>query len=337
MQTINRNSVHTISVVIPVYMGETTLKSLVGELDLQGHVHTTPAGIRYTVEEVVLVHDCGPDDSDQVIREMSVHSARVTPVWLSRNFGQHSATLAGIAATKSDWVVTLDEDGQHNPADVAVLLDEAVKSRTALVYALPMQKPQHNPWRNGTSRFAKVVASKLAGSEGPMLYSSFRLISGEIARSLAAFAGPSLYLDVALGWICKEPASVPVMYRVEKRASSGYSTRKLMSHFWKLAITTGTRPLRVVSLLGAIVGLFGLLLSAKIIFDRLVYGIAAEGWASVLVSILVIGGAILFAVGVIAEYVGLVVRNSFGQPTYLTLRDPSKSPVHGVGTGTDTQ
>lgn len=333
----NQNSVHTVSVVIPVYMGETTLKSLIREFDLEGRVFTTPAGTRYTIEEVVLVHDCGPDDSDEVIREITAHSARVTPVWLSRNFGQHSATLAGIAATRSDWVVTIDEDGQHNPADIAVLLDAAIKSRTALVYASPMQKPNHNAWRNGTSRVAKILASKLAGSGGPMLYSSFRLISGEIARSLAAFAGPSLYLDVALGWICKEPVSVAVDYREEMRTTSGYSTRKLMSHFWKLAITTGTRPLRVVSLAGAIVGLFGLLLSAKIIFDRLVYGISAEGWASVLVSILVIGGAIMFAIGVIAEYVGLVVRNSFGQPTYLTLRDPSKSPVHGVGTGSDPQ
>jgi glycosyltransferase involved in cell wall biosynthesis len=335
-QVTHQTSVHTIAVVIPVYLGATTLEAIVGELESFQVVCTTPSGNNFIVEEIVLVHDCGPDHSDQVIRKLSHQSPSITPIWLSKNFGQHSASLAGIAATKSDWVVTLDEDGQHNPSDIALMLDEAIRLRAHLVYAVPKSKPEHSRWRNSTSNFAKIVASKLAGTSGPRIYSSFRLVAGEIARSLAAFAGPSLYLDVALSWICRDPGSVSVTYRQEKRVESGYSTRSLLSHFWKLALTTGTRPLRVVSLFGLLVGLLGIFYSGKIVFDRVVYGIAAEGWASVLVSILVLGGSILFSIGVVAEYVGLVTRNSSGQPTYLTIRDPIQSPVHGIGSGSSS-
>jgi glycosyltransferase involved in cell wall biosynthesis len=332
-----RASIHTVAIVIPVFMGEFTLETVVGELQRFQQVTVTPGGVSFVVEEIVLVHDCGPDKSDDVIRMLSRQSSSITPVWLSRNFGQHAATLAGMAATKSDWVVTLDEDGQHDPSDIAAMLDEAVSKKIPLIYATPKNRPQHSVWRNLTSKSAKLVASKLAGTNGPRIYSSFRLVAGEVARSLAAFAGPSLYLDVALAWICRQPGSVSVVYREERRLASGYSARSLMSHFWKLAVTTGTRPLRVVSLFGALVGILGISLSAKIIFDRLVYGIAAAGWASVLVSILVLGGSILFSIGVIAEYIGLVAKNSSGQPTYLTIRDPIQSPVHGFGTRSESE
>ena len=329
-------SIHSIAVVVPVYMGEETLRELVNEIRLMQSVSLSPMNHRFRVNEIVLVHDCGPDRSDEVIRQLCEVDQTVIPVWLSRNFGQHAATLAGLAATSADWVATLDEDGQHNPIDLGALLDQAIGTRASLVYAEPISAPSHNFVRNFTSRFAKRLASLLSGSSTPLMFSSFRLISGEIARSVAAFSGPSVYLDVALSWITQGTSSVAVEYRNERRPRSGYSTRKLIGHFWKLAVTTGTRPLRLVSAIGAATGIAGFLLAGRIVYDKIFNGIAAQGWASVFVGILILGGAVLFAVGIIAEYLGLVVRSSLGQPTYLTIRDPKSSPVHGYGSDTQS-
>jgi glycosyltransferase involved in cell wall biosynthesis len=330
-------SIHSIAVVIPVYLGESTLESVVKEVLQFVTTSESPSGNYFKVSEVILVNDCGPDGSAAVIRKLALDFEIVRPVWLSRNFGQHAATIAGIAASSADWVVTLDEDGQHDPCDISRMLDSGILSRSSVVYAQPSNGAKHSILRNLGSSIAKRLAAALSGARGPLLFTSFRLVSGEIARSVAAYAGPSVYLDVALSWIAQDVSSVSVEYRDERRRYSGYSTRKLIGHFWKLALTTGTRPLRLVSLAGALTGILGFVLASKIVFDRLAYGVIAQGWASVFVGILILGGAVLFSVGVIAEYLGLVVRSSLGQPTYLTVRDPHASPRFGQGTGTEKQ
>ena len=326
-------SIHSVAVVIPVYLGETTVESVVREVLRHVSPGITQRGHGFRVSEIVLVDDCGPDDSSAVIRRLAVESEIIRPVWLSRNFGQHAATIAGMAATSADWVVTIDEDGQHDPSDIPNLLDHAISTRSTVVYAQPSNGASHNVLRNSASSFAKKIAALLSGTKGPLLFTSFRLMSGEIARSVAAYAGPSVYLDVALSWVTQDVSAVNVNFRNERRQISGYSTRKLVSHFWKLAVTTGTRPLRLVSLAGVLTGVLGFVLAGKIIYDRLTSGVVAQGWASVFVGILILGGAVLFAIGIIAEYLGLVVRSSLGQPTYITVRDPKSTPRFGKGTG----
>ena len=90
----------------------------------------------------ILVHDGALDASGlQVMKELAMRYPFVRPIWLSRNFGQHPATFAGLASTVGQWVVTLDEDGQQDPRDIAKLLDAALEARTRLVYASPTNAP----------------------------------------------------------------------------------------------------------------------------------------------------------------------------------------------------
>ena len=105
---------HQISVVIPVYAGEQHLTDVVTELEPYTKGQVSPDGRPYRVAEVLLVHDNGPDESRGDPRARPAHDW-VRPVWLSRNFGQHAATLAGMASCGGDWIVTMDEDGQHDP------------------------------------------------------------------------------------------------------------------------------------------------------------------------------------------------------------------------------
>jgi undecaprenyl-phosphate 4-deoxy-4-formamido-L-arabinose transferase len=330
---VNDANVHSIAVVVPVYMGAETIERLADEL-LQFRTRgKTQSGTEFVLTELVFAHDCGPDNSDEVIRRLTTKYDFVRAVWLSRNFGQHAATLAGMASTSADWIITMDEDGQHDPNSIGMMLDQAVASHSQVVYGAPTQSTAHGRIRNLTSVGAKRIASLLSGSNTPLLFSSYRLISGEIGRSLAAYAGPSVYLDVALSWIANRATVVNVNYREERRPNSGYSYRRLLGHFWKLAITTGTRPLRYVSIGGGLISLVGIALAIRIVIDKIYFGISATGWASVVVAVMTLGGFTLLALGVIAEYIGLIVRSTFGQPTYLAIRDPKKSPVYGIGSG----
>src|SRR4051794_7161387 len=107
---------HQISVVVPVYRGATTLRGLFDEIAVLHDEFVTEGGHRARVAELLLVHDNGPDASDEVIRKLAAEHDWVRPVWLSRNYGQHPATLAGMASSGGDWIVTMDEDGQHDPS-----------------------------------------------------------------------------------------------------------------------------------------------------------------------------------------------------------------------------
>jgi glycosyltransferase involved in cell wall biosynthesis len=316
----------SVSVVIPVYSGSETLPALVDELEALTTSQLTPAGRSFQVAEVILVWDHGPDHSDQVIAALAASRPWLRAVWLSRNFGQHPATVAGISASRGEWVVTMDEDGQHDPRDIARLLDVAFASRSTLVYAQPSNRPPHSWFRNTASRLTKGVILRWLSGGSAFRFHSFRLISGEHARAVAAFCGPGVYLDVALGWVVSGVKSCPIVMRDEGRASSGYNVRRLTSHFWRLVISSGNKPLRIVSVAGLLTAVLGVILATFFIVQRLTGDTEVEGWTSVIVTTLIIGGLLLTALGVIAEYVGLAAGMSMGKPLFIAISKPSPFP-----------
>jgi polyisoprenyl-phosphate glycosyltransferase len=323
--------IHRISVVIPVYQGERTLHSVVAELEPLVAGFTTPAGASARVEEVVLAYDRGPDESDRVIRELADAHAWIKPVWLSRNFGQHAATLAGMASSGGEWIVTMDEDGQHDPADMGSLLDAALVERADLVYAAPLNRPPHGFVRNTASKASKrVLETALRGGRASH-FNSYRLLLGEIGRSVAAYAGTNVYLDVALGWVAARVVTAPVTLREEGERRSGYSYARLLGHFWRMVLTSGTRGLRIVTLVGVLFFIGGVLFAAYLVIARLVAGDIPEGWTSQMVLTALGTGVILVSLGIIAEYLGIAVSTALGKPAYLIVRDPGTGPLSRAG------
>ena len=182
-------SVHRVSLVIPVYRGVRTLPTLIEEIAPLTLEQTTINGNLYIISEVLLIHDCGPDRSDKTIETLAAQYQFVQPVWLSRNYGQHAATLAGMASATGDWVVTIDEDGQQDPANIGAMLDCALSASLQLVYARPINPPPHGWLRNFLSRTAKAISTRLLGNKAIGRFNSFRLVDGEIARTLPRFEG----------------------------------------------------------------------------------------------------------------------------------------------------
>jgi GT2 family glycosyltransferase len=318
---------HLVSVVVPVYQGAGSLPSLVDEIAPLTEVGVTPGGRSYRVTEVLLVDDCGPDGSDAVIRALADEHDWVRPVWLSRNFGQHAATLAGIAASGGEWVVTMDEDGQHDPAQIATMLDTAMTEQADVVYAKPSNEPPHGPLRNAASSGAKWLVARMAKGAAAADFNSYRLVLGEVARSVAAYAGPGIYLDVAVSWVARRVTTAPVPMRAEADRPSGYDLRRLLSHFWRLVLSSGTTPLRLVSLTGAAALVLAPVVALVLAIGRATGTWDAPGWTSTMILLMVTTGAILFALGVIAEYVGMAVNMAMGKPLYLPVRDRAEGPL----------
>ena len=319
--------VHKLSIVIPVYQGSQTLRPLLAEIDVLTQPFQTAGGHQAVISEVLLVDDHGLDGSGDVIRALAEELDYVRPVWLSRNYGQHAATIAGMASSGGDWIVTMDEDGQHDPANIGSLLDAALSDQATLVYAEATNAAPHGFLRNATSKAAKLIVKAMMGDASATRYQSYRLMLGEVGRSVAAYAGAGVYLDVALGWVAGDVTTASVTLRSEGERTSGYSPRRLLSHFWRMVLSSGTRGLRLVSVLGALTAVAGVVFAVVLAFSRLTGGTVPAGWTSTMVVILLTSGMILFSMGVIAEYIGVAVNAAIGKPPYLIVSDPQRGPL----------
>lgn len=325
--TADTRFVHRVSIVIPVYQGERTLRGLLEEIDELTHGFVTPDGHAARVHEVILAFDHGPDGSARVIRQLASERAYVKPVWLSRNFGQHAATLAGIASSGGDWIATLDEDGQHDPHAIGSMLDTALREQADVVYAEPTNRPPHGYLRNWTSRTSKRLLETMFGGGKASHFNSYRLLLGEVGRSIAAYSGTGVYLDVALSWVAGRIVTSPVRLREEGDRRSGYSYRRLIAHFWRMILTSGTRGLRLVTVVGLLFATGGILFAVYLTVMRLTVGDIPDGWTSQMVLTALGTGAILVALGIIAEYLGVAVNMALGKPNYLIVRDPKDGPL----------
>ena len=208
----------SLSIVIPVYRAGAALESTVREvLEVCADVSPTP-GVRIALDELILVCDNPglPVEALDHLAGLADLDERVRVVWLSRNFGQHPATVAGIVSTNGDWVVTMDEDGQHDPAFIRAMLATAGRNRTPLVYAEPTNTRPHGAMRNAASWVSGRVARSVSGV--PVRFNSFRLLEGSLARSACAYAGENVFLDVSLSWTCGPPSACPVELRAGGRA-----------------------------------------------------------------------------------------------------------------------
>lgn len=316
-------ALHHISLVIPVYRGENTLATLMQEIVALTTKQTSPEGADFKISEVLLVHDCGPDRSDKAIESLAAQYEFIRPVWLSRNFGQHAATLAGMASATGEWVVTIDEDAQQNPQDIGRMLDTALSGSLQLVYARPTNPPPHGWLRNLASLTAKTITSKILNSQIGK-FNSFRLVDGEIARTLAAYCGNGVYLDVGLFWITGRIGHCPVELRIELDRPSGYSYIKLIGHFWNLVLTTGTRPLRLITLVGLFSMVLALVITSYALYGKFYGTVPVQGWTSLLIVVSFFSGAILTALGVIAEYLAVTMGIVMGKPLYVVASKPTR-------------
>jgi len=309
-----------LSAVIPVYSGARYLEKLVEELnDVRTKWADENAVVALT--EAIFIVDEAIDRSAEVLDELAGVHSWITVLHLSRNFGQHPATTAGILQTTGDWVITLDEDMQHPPSKIEAMLHQAAISGIDVVYACPEQAVHESVFRDYSSRIYKKIIGYLAGNENIQLFNSFRLIRGSIARAASGVCGHDTYFDVALSWFSQRIGTVVMALkddRVIQSGKSGYNIQKLFSHARRMIVSTHMKALRVGAVLGAI-GLIssfaygGYVLSAGLLFH---INSGARGWSSLMVVVLFFGGVSTFMSGMLLEYIAVILLHTQGKPAF---------------------
>jgi undecaprenyl-phosphate 4-deoxy-4-formamido-L-arabinose transferase len=304
-----------ISVVIPVYKAENYLAELYQRL--------IPALETITCDfEIVLVEDCGGDHSWCVIAELACKDPRVRGIQLSRNFGQHAATICGLANTRGDWVVTLDNDLEHLPEYLPTLYQKAQEGYD-IVYGIYPER-SHKIWRNATSFAARWLFSKAIPSLN-YAYTSYRFIRGDIARALTQFDSPFPFVDGYLSWLTNSYATIEVPHGFRVHGSSSYTFRKLLTHTINIFVTFSDLPLRLASWIGLFFFLVGMGWLGAIVIGRFFGLITVSGFASIMAAIVLFGGIQLLILGIFGEYLGRMNFKSSRKPLYLISRKIGKN------------
>lgn len=320
-----------ISIVVPVYSGEQYLEELTQEV-AKIRQDLAEQDAPFAICELILVDDAAIDGSPKVIDKIAKDYDWVVALHLSRNFGQHAATSAGILHSAGNWVVTMDEDLQHPPARILSLLQEATEKSMDLVYANAISGVHKSLFRDLSSRGFKRIMSNLIANPHIEKFNSFRLIRGSIARAAASVSTHDTYLDISLSWFTQRVAAIE-MELVDERyvttGKSGYNFRSLLSHGWRMIFSSQVKMLRIGALFGFFV--LGIASVAMLYFLSLKLfwpdAIQTQGWTSLFLATSFFGGLLAFMSGITLQYLSTLVLQAHGKPRFFIVDRSSDKTI----------
>jgi glycosyltransferase involved in cell wall biosynthesis len=297
-----------LSVVIPVYRSEAILPELVRRLEAE------VASIADEFE-LILVNDCSPDRSGEVMSDLARQHPWIRAVNLMRNYGQHNALLCGIREACYDVIITIDDDLQHPPEEIPKLLAKLDEGYD-VVYGTPIQE-QHGIGRDFASWITKIALQNVMGAEIARKVSAFRAFRREVARAFAHYSGAFVSIDVLLTWGTTRFALVQVRHEPRKTGVSGYTIRKLVTHAMNMITGFSTLPLQLASIVGFALTFFGIGVLAFVVGRFLLLGASVPGFPFLASIIALFSGAQLFALGIIGEYLARMHFRMMDRPSYV--------------------
>lgn len=301
----------TYSVVVPVYRGAQSIGELQRRL-------VAALGSLNESHEIIFVDDRGSEENWPAIEALCAAHPFVRGIRLSRNFGQHAATLCGISHARGEWIVTIDEDLEQPPESVPELIRIAQKGHL-VVYGVNDER-SHAWWRNVTSEVGRSLF-KFAIPSLNREYTSFRVIHRSVAKGLERFQSPFTFIDGYISWITHNYATVVVPHDTRSHGSSSYSVRMLVSHMINIFVTFSDLPLRVATWLGLGASVGGAAWGIFILVARLTGAVGVSGYASIMAGMTFLGGLQLLILGIFGEYLARINFKTASMPLFLVERE----------------
>jgi glycosyltransferase involved in cell wall biosynthesis len=305
------------SIVIPVYKSQATLPSLLERLD------KVLSGLSSNYE-VIMVNDDSPDHSWDVIVALAKQYPCVQGIDLMRNYGQHNATLCGIRLARHAVVVTMDDDLQHPPENIHLLLEKLAEGYD-VVYGVPKKLP-HSWWRNLGSILTKWLVASAIGIRTVRDVSAFRAFRTDLRRAFEGYENPDVMIDVLLSWGTTRFATVPVDEQPRSVGKSNYTLGRLLRMSLLYLTNFSTKPLRFSNIIGFFFTLIGFIGFIYVITMYFVAG-SVPGFPFLASAIMVFSGVQLFALGIIGEYLARVFERTAGRRPYTIERTTAEMPA----------
>jgi glycosyltransferase involved in cell wall biosynthesis len=305
-EEIRNAGIPDVSVVIPVYRAAKTLDELTTRL---------VAVLRKLSAdyEIIMVEDCGGDESWEVMKKLRAADRRVKIIRLMKNFGQHNALMCGFRFATGEYIVTLDDDLQNPPEEIPRLL-EKIKEGYDLVYGEYISK-KHSSFRNAGSSMIQFFYQKIFSVSGKL--TAFRIMRRDIVKSISAYDRNYVFIDGLLAWVTRNIGYVPVEHEERKLGSSGYGLKKLFTLSMNMVTNFSILPLQVASVLGFGFAFIGFLMAIYFFIKKVFFDIPVTGYTSLMTAITIFAGIQLVTLGLIGEYVGRIHLNINAKPQFL--------------------
>jgi len=297
-----------LSFIIPVYNGEHTVCPLFSAI--------RDACNKYNYSfEVIYVWDCGPDKSwDSIMILKKEFPSEVRAIRLSDNFGQHNAIICGFVHAHGEYMITMDEDLQHNPKDIKLLVDSQLENDYDVVYGY-YPVPQHKWYRNLTSYvLRRILTLSISGIHKD--YSAFRLLKKNIALAIVSMQDSYAFIDGYITWITNSVGSVKVSHSRRLKGDSSYSVKKLINHSVNILVTFSKLPVRIIVFLSFLFFVFTFGYTAWILLQKLLNSNLVSGFASLIVLTGLGIGLILLGISAVGEYFRRINLKTNGKPEF---------------------
>lgn len=298
-----------LSFVIPCYCSEQTISGIVERILI-----TVQNDQRYLCE-IILINDASKDQTWKVLVQLSERFSNVKVINLAKNFGQQAAIMAGFRHVTGDFVICLDDDGQTPPENCMNLVDK-LNEGYDLVFAKYEHK-KHSFFRNFGSRLNSIMAEFLIGKPKGIDFSSYFVCRKFVVEEAVLYKNAYPYVGGLFLRATDKVSYVSMPHYERLVGNSGYSIKKLIS-LWLNGFTAfSVKPLRVATLMGLFFSAIGYAYTFWIIVKKLLNPMIPIGWTSTMAAILVVGGMILFVLGLIGEYVGRIYICINNAPQYV--------------------
>lgn len=309
-----------VSFVIPCYRSALTIGNVVKE------IQDTMQSLTQYSYEIILVNDCSPDETFDVITKLCEEHENICGVDLAKNFGQHGALMAGFHQVSGDILVCLDDDGQTPADEVGKLLAE-IEAGQDVVYASYEHK-KHSLFRNFGSLMNEKMAQFLLGKPKELFVSSYFAARRFIVDEMLRYENAYPYVIGLVLRTTKRISNVPVQHREREIGTSGYTLGKLLGLWFNGFTAFSTKPLRVATFSGGVFAVLGFAYGIYTIVKKFVNPAVPMGFSSTMAALMFIGGMLMIMLGLIGEYIGRMYICMNSAPQFV-VRDliPTKEEI----------
>jgi glycosyltransferase involved in cell wall biosynthesis len=297
-----------ISIVSPVYRAEKILEKLVDEIrSAMIEINTT--------YEIILVDDRSPDNSWEVMKQLSSKFSEVKSLRLSRNFGQHPTIMAGLSEAKGEWIVVMDCDLQDQPKEI-IRMYEKTKEGYDIVLASRRHR-QDGFIKKFSSKLFYIIFNYLSGIEIDNEVANFGIYNQKVIQSITKINDHIKFFPLFIKWVGFNSTSIVVKHSEREDGKSSYSFFKLLSLSFNTIISFSDKPLKIFTFLGLSISTISFVFGCYFLFQSLTGQIKEPGFSSLIISIWLLSGIIISIIGIVGVYLGKTFNQVKNRPIYI--------------------
>lgn len=297
-----------ISIVSPVYRAEKILPLLVSEISIVAQ----KINQEY---EIILVDDRSPDNSWNVMKSLRLTNRNLQIYRLTKNFGQHSAIMAGLHKAKGDWIVVMDCDMQDQPKEIEKLYKKAQENYDIVLARREIR--YDSTFKKISSKIFYKIFNFLAGIEINNEIANFGIYNKKVIKAVLKIDDKIKFFPLFVNWVGYRSTTISVTHSSREEGKSSYSFAKLVSLAFNVIVSFSDKPLKIFVGFGSFISFLSIIIGLFFIEQYISGKITEPGFSSIILSIWFLSGVIISCIGVVGIYLGKTFNQTKNRPVFI--------------------